>query len=257
MGKIFDSHCHYNDDAFKSDYNEILNHIQENGVGTVVNVGASIESSRLALKQALENDFMYCSVGIHPEDASQALDENIMSELAEMRKNPKVVAIGEAGLDYHYDDAYPSEIQKEAFIKQIELSNKIDKPLIVHTRDAMQDTMEIFKKHPVKKGVVHCYSGSRESCKELLKLGFYIGFTGVVTFKNARRALESLKVVPLDKLLIETDCPYMAPEPNRGKRCDSSMLNFTAQKIADELGMSKDDIISITEENAKRFYNIK
>lgn len=257
MGKIFDSHCHYNDDAFKSDYKEIIKYIQDNGVGTVTNIGASIESSRIAFHQSKENDFMYCSVGIHPEHAAQALDDKIMAEIEEMRLDSKVVAIGEAGLDYHYEDGYPDDIQKEAFIRQIKLSNKIGKPLIVHTRDAMQDTLDIFNEYPVKKGVIHCYSGSRESCKTLIKMGFYIGFTGVLTFKNARKALESLKVVPLDRLLIETDCPYMAPEPNRGKRCDSSMLDFVAQKIADELGMTKQEVIDITERNAKTFYNIK
>ena len=236
MNTIFDSHSHYNDDSFKNDYKEVLKHIQDMGVGTVVNVGADIHSSRLAVKQAMENDFMYCSVGIHPHDAIQARDEAIMAEIEEMIANPKVVAVGEAGLDYHYDDSWSPEVQKEAFIKQIELANKYNKPLIIHTRDAMQDTLEILNEHPLKSGVVHCYSGSRESCKTLVKMGLYIGFTGVITFKNARRALESMKVVPLDRLLIETDCPYMAPEPNRGKRCDSSMLHYVAQKMADELG---------------------
>ncbi len=256
MEKIFDSHAHYNDDSFKKDYKEILQHIQNSGVGLVMNVGADITSSRLALKQAKENDFMVCSVGIHPADAIQARDEDIMAELETMAMDSKVRAIGEAGLDYHYDDSWSPQVQKEAFIRQIKLANKLNKPLIIHTREAMQDTLDILNEYPLKNGVVHCYSGSRESCKTLVKMGLYIGFTGVVTFKNARRALESLKVVPLDRLLIETDCPYMAPEPNRGKRCDSSMLHFIAQKIADELGMTKDDVIKITNENARRLFNI-
>ncbi len=256
MEKIFDSHAHYNDDRFKSDYKEILQYIQDNGVGLVMNVGADIQSSRLALKQANENDFMYCSIGIHPHDAIQARDEKIMAEIEAMIQEKKCVAVGEAGLDYYYDDSWSAEVQKEAFIRQIRLSNKYKKPLIIHTRDAMRDTLEILREHPLENGVVHCYSGSRESCKELVKMGLYIGFTGVITFKNARRALESLKVVPLDRLLMETDCPYMAPEPNRGKRCDSSMLHFVAQKMADELGLEKDEIIRITRENAKRLFNI-
>ncbi len=256
MEKIFDSHAHYNDDSFKKDYNEILQHIQNSGVGLVMNVGADINSSRLALKQAKENDFMVCSVGIHPHDAIQARDEDIMAELESMAMDNKVHAIGEAGLDYHYDDSWSPQVQKEAFIRQIKLANKLDKPLIIHTREAMQDTLDILNEYPLKNGVVHCYSGSRESCKTLVKMGMYIGFTGVITFKNARRALDSLKVVPLDRLLIETDCPYMAPEPNRGKRCDSSMLHFIAQRIADELGMTKDEIIKITNENARRLFNI-
>lgn len=257
MEKIFDSHSHYNDKSFVDDYPRILSQIQRRGVGNVINVGADIKSSRLALKQARENDFMYCSIGIHPEDARQGLDDNIMDELEEMLADPKAVAVGEAGLDYHYPERASNEVQRRTFVRQIRLANKLDKPLIVHTRDAMADTLDIFNEHPVKSGVIHCYSGSRESCKTLVKMGFYIGFTGVITFKNARRAIESLKVVPLDRLLIETDCPYMAPEPNRGKRCDSSMLHFTAQKIADELGLTKEEIIKITNENAKRLFRVK
>lgn len=256
MEKIFDSHSHYNDNSFKDDYKEVLKHIRESGVGNVVNVGADIHSSRLAAKQAFESDFMYFSAGIHPADAIQARDDEIMAEIEDMLRHPKAVAVGEAGLDYYYDDGWSKEVQKEAFIKQIKLANKLDKPLIIHTRDAMRDTLDILNEYPLKSGVVHCYSGSRESCKQLVKMGLYIGFTGVVTFKNARRALESLKTVPLDRLLMETDCPYMAPEPNRGKRCDSSMLHFTARKMADELGITKEEIIRITRENAKRLFKI-
>ena len=257
MEKIFDSHSHYNDNSFKEDYRDIVKHIQEQGVGNVINVGADIESARLAMKQAEENEFMFFSAGIHPHDAIQARDDSIMAEIETMLNHPKAVAVGEAGLDYHFDDSWSPEVQKEAFIKQIELANRYNLPLIIHTRDAMQDTLEILNEHPLKNGVVHCYSGSRESCKQLVKMGLYIGFTGVITFKNARRALESLKVVPLDRLLIETDCPYMAPEPNRGKRCDSSMLHFVAQKMADELGLTKEEVIRITNENAKRLFNVK
>ena len=256
MEKIFDSHSHYNDSSFKEDYRQVLQHIQDSGVGNVVNVGADIESARLAMKQADENEFMYFSAGIHPHDAIQARDEAIMAEIEEMLRHPKAVAVGEAGLDYHFDDSWSPQVQKEAFIKQIQLANKLDKPLIIHTRDAMLDTLNILEEYPLKSGVVHCYSGSRESCKQLVKMGLYIGFTGVITFKNARRAIESLKVVPLDRLLIETDCPYMAPEPNRGKRCDSSMLHFVAQKMADELGLTKEEIIRITNENARRLFKI-
>ena len=256
MEKIFDSHSHYNDSSFKEDYRQVLQHIQDSGVGNVVNVGADIESARLAMKQADENEFMYFSAGIHPHDAIQARDEAIMAEIEEMLHHPKAVAVGEAGLDYHFDDSWSPQVQKEAFIKQIQLANKLDKPLIIHTRDAMLDTLNILEEYPLKSGVVHCYSGSRESCKQLVKMGLYIGFTGVITFKNARRALESLKVVPLDRLLIETDCPYMAPEPNRGKRCDSSMLHFVAQKMADELGLTKEEIIRITNENARRLFKL-
>lgn len=256
MEKIFDSHSHYNDNAFKDDYDDVLRKIKDIGVELAIDVGADLESSRLALKQAENSDFLYCSIGIHPESAAEALDDNIMLSLEDMLKSPKAVAVGEAGLDYYYPERADDETQKQAFIKQINLANKLNKPIIIHTRDAMQDTLDILKKYPVKSGVIHCYSGSAESCKQLVKMGFYIGFTGVITFKNARRALESLKVVPLERLLIETDCPYMAPEPNRGKRCDSSMLHFTAQKIADELGITKEKVIKITNENARRLFKL-
>ena len=257
MSKIFDSHSHYNDDAFKDDIDRVLNNIRDRGVGTVVNVGADIKFCRIAKEQAEKYDFMYFTRGIHPESADEAQNDEIIAEIEQMLSHPKAVAVGEAGLDYHYDDRRSDRVQKYAFIKQIELSNKTGKPLIIHTRDAMEPTLQILKEHRPHSRVIHCYSGSRESCKQLVKMGFYIGFTGVVTFKNARRAIESLQVVPRDRLLIETDCPYMAPVPHRGKRCDSSMLHFTAEKIGEVLGLSKDKVIAITEENAKRFFNIK
>lgn len=257
MNKIFDSHSHYNDDAFRADYDNVLNLLKESGVGNVMNVGYDIQSSQKALEQAKKEDFMYCAVGIHPENAEGILKPDSLETLKKLAADPKVKAIGECGLDYHYEDAPEKDIQKQAFIRQIDLANELDLPMIIHTRDAMADTIDILTAHPLKNGVIHCYSGSRESCKQLIKMGFYIGFTGVITFKNARRAIESMKVVPLDKLLIETDCPYMAPEPNRGKRCDSSLLHFTAQKMADELGFTKDEIIGITNQNAKRVFKIE
>lgn len=256
MEKIFDSHSHYNDPAFSDDVPQTIEKIMQAGIGYVINCGADVESSALALKQAQEYDFMYCSIGIHPEYAAQANPQSI-AQLTQMLSHSKAVAVGEAGLDYYYPDRADDETQKQAFIAQIQLANQLQLPLIIHTRDAMQDTLQILKQHPVNSGVVHCYSGSAESCKELLKMGLYIGFTGVVTFKNARRALESLKVVPLDRLLIETDCPYMAPEPHRGKRCDSSYLHFTAEKIAQELGLTKEEVIFATTQNAKRLFGIK
>jgi TatD DNase family protein len=256
MSGIFDSHCHYNDPAFSQDYDNVLKEIKESGIKYIVNVGADISSSRTCVLQAEKCDFMFASVGIHPQDADQGQNEAVIEELKQLAALPKVVAIGEAGLDYHYDEMFPVEIQKQVFIKQIKLANELNKPLIIHSRDAMEDTINILKKYHLKKGVVHCYSGSRESCKQLIRMGLYIGFTGVVTFKNARKAIESLKVVPLDRLLIETDCPYMAPEPFRGKRCDSSMLHLTAEKIAEELNVSKECIVNTTYTNGVNFYGI-
>ena len=257
MHGIFDSHSHYNDAAFSDDLEKVLEKIQVRGVQTVVNVGADIDSSALAVRQAARYPFMYCSVGIHPEDADQALDGGIMDRLSSLAEGDRVVAIGEAGLDYHYDDRKPDEVQKEAFIRQIELANRTKKPLIIHSRDAMRDTIDILRKHPVHRAVVHCYSGSRESCRQLVRMGLYIGFTGVITFKNARRAIESLLTVPKDRILIETDCPYMAPVPFRGKRCDSSMIRYTARKMGEVLGMSSEETVEMTYLNACSFYSIE
>lgn len=257
MKKIFDSHSHYNDEAFKEDLPIIFSKLEESGIGNILNCGYDLSSSKKALQQANQYNFVYSSAGYHPQDADK-FDEYAYQEIKKLLAEEKVVAVGEIGLDYYYDDAPDREVQKNTFKKQLQLARECNKPVIIHTRDAMADTIEILKPYAGKlDGVIHCYSGSAESCRELVKMGFYIGFTGVVTFKNARRALESLKEVPLDRILVETDCPYMAPEPNRGKRCDSTMLNFTVEKIAQELGIAKEDVISKTCENANRLFRIK
>ncbi len=256
MEKMFDSHAHYNNERFINNFDSMMKKLKENNVGYVLNCAWDLDSSILALKQSEKTDFMYVAAGFHPSEADSATKDNL-SKIKELAKNnEKIVAIGEAGLDYYYDDCPSEKEQKEAFIEQIKIANELDLPLIIHTRDAMKDTIDILNEYPAKSGVVHCYSGSSESCKELVKMGFYIGFTGVITFKNAKRAIESLKVVPLDRLLIETDCPYMSPEPMRGKTSDSSMLIFIAEKIAEILNMETSEIIKITTENAKKLYNI-
>ncbi len=257
MNKIFDSHAHYNNERFLQNFNDVMKHLKNNNVGYVLNCAWDLESSILALEQSESTDFMYASAGFHPSEADSATSDRLAKVKSLAENNSKIVAIGEAGLDYYYDDAPSQKEQKETFIAQIKIANDLDLPLIIHTRDAMKDTLDILNEHPVKSGVVHCYSGSAESCKELVKMGFYIGFTGVITFKNAKRAIESLKVVPLDRLLIETDCPYMAPEPMRGKTSDSSMLIYIAQKIGEILEISTEEVIRITTENAKRLYKIE
>ena len=258
MNKIFDSHSHYNSKAFDEDYELLLQHLKDNDVGYVMNCGSSVEASKKALRQSETCDFMCFCSGIHPLDVEENTCNADFEEIEKMALHPKCKAIGEIGLDYHYDDAVCPEKQKEAFIRQLDLAVKLNLPVIIHIREAMQDSLEILKQYKGKiRGVIHCFSGSAESCKELVKMGFYIGFTGVVTFKNARKALEAMKVVPFDRLLIETDCPYMAPEPFRGKRCDSSMLHQVAQKIADELGKTKDEVLAQTYENAARLFDIK
>ena len=258
MNKIFDSHSHYNSKAFDEDYEQLLHHLKDNDVGYVMNCGSSVEASRKALHQSENCDFMCFCSGIHPLDIEDDTCDADFKEIEKMALHPKCKAIGEIGLDYHYDDAVCPEKQKEAFVRQLDLAVKLDLPVIIHIREAMQDSLEILKRYKGKiRGVIHCFSGSAESCRELVKMGFYIGFTGVVTFKNARKSLEAMKVVPFDKLLIETDCPYMAPEPFRGKRCDSSMLHQVAQKIADELGKTKEEVLCQTYENAARLFDIK
>ncbi len=258
MSKIFDSHSHYNNPAFSEDYDSLMQHLKDSGVGYVMNCGSSVDASRIAMQQSENSDFMCFSAGIHPLDIEPDTCDKDFDEIEKMASHPKCKAIGEIGLDYHYDDAADSETQKAAFIRQLDMAVKLDMPVIIHIREAMQDSLEILKLYDGKvRGVIHCFSGSAESCKELLKMGYYIGFTGVVTFKNARRSLEALKVVPFDRLLIETDCPYMAPEPHRGKRCDSSLLHFVAQKIADELGKTKEEVLAQTYENAARLFEIE
>lgn len=257
MNKIFDSHSHYNNAAFNDDYDELMQHLVDSNVGYLMNCGSDVSTSLIAQKQSSSCDFMYFSAGIHPLDADSVTDEDI-KKIEELARDKKCRAIGEIGLDYHYDDAPEAHWQKKIFIEQLDLAVKLNMPVIIHIREAMQDSLEILKEYSGKiRGVIHCFSGSAESCKELINMGFYIGFTGVVTFKNARKSLEALKVVPFDKLLIETDCPYMAPEPVRGKRCDSSLLHYVSQKIADELGITKEEVISQTCQNAKTLFNIE
>ncbi|MBR5306306.1 MAG: TatD family hydrolase [Oscillospiraceae bacterium] len=258
MEKIFDSHAHYNSKSFDEDYDAVIQKLADNDVGYVMNCSSSVETAKKAMAQAQNCDFMCFSAGIHPLDVEEDTCDADYAEIEKIAADSKCKAIGEIGLDYHYDDAVCPEKQKEAFIRQLDLAVKLDMPVIIHIREAMQDSLEILKNYEGRiRGVIHCFSGSAESCKVLVKMGFYIGFTGVVTFKNARKALEAMKVVPFDRLLIETDCPYMAPEPYRGKRCDSSMLHQVAQKIADELGRTKEEVMTQTFENAARLFEIE
>ncbi len=254
--KIFDSHCHYNDPSFAGDLEDTFKRIRDRGVCAAVNAGADLESSSLGRDQSEKYDFLYFSRGIHPENASEVMDDIKMGELEKLLCHPKAVAVGEAGLDFHYPDRESDELQKEAFIRQIELSNRVNKPLIVHTRDAMEATIGILKENTPQRRVIHCFSGSSESCRILVNMGFYIGFTGAVTFKNAKNIAESLKVVPKDRILIETDCPYMAPVPLRGKRSDSSMLPYTAKRMGEILRMSAEEVLDMTYSNAMCFYNL-
>ena len=220
---LFDTHAHLNDEAFNQDREELLAGLPEKGIGLVMNAGCSLEASREVVEMARQYPWLYAAVGSHP-DAADEVDETVLEEYRKLCKlNPKVKAIGEIGLDYHYEDI-PRELQKKAFIMQMELARELDLPVIVHERDAHEDGMAIVKDFPTVKGVFHCYSGSAEMARQLVDLGWYIGFTGVLTFKNARKAIETAASIPLDRIVLETDCPYMAPEPFRGKRNNPGYL---------------------------------
>lgn len=254
MNNIFDTHAHYADSAFDEDRETVLAELPEKGVSYVMlassGVGDTSENSALAERYG----YIYAAAGVHPEsvDDNPADYLDIVTNTA--RSNPKVKAIGEIGLDYHYD-GYDRERQIVLFEEQIVLAKELGLPIIVHSRDAAEDTMNILKKHRPA-GVMHCFSYSAEIAREIVKLGMYVGFTGVITFKNAKKAVKALAEVPPDRLLLETDCPYMAPEPFRGRRSDSSMIAYTAQAAAAIKGLDVQELINITCENAKRFYSI-
>lgn len=250
---IFDTHAHYDDSRFDEDRDELLSSLSEKGVSHIVNCGCDLKSSLTTLALAEKYDFVYAALGVHAHEAEDATEEDLQ-KIAELYSNKRVVAVGEIGLDYHYDFS-PRERQIEIFERQIKLAKELDLPIIVHDREAHEDTMKLLKKY-IPKGVVHCFSGSAESAKEIVKLGMYIGMGGAVTFKNAVKPVEVAKIVPEDRLLLETDAPYMTPVPFRGKRCDSAHIAYTAEKIAEIKGMDVQELIDICNENAKRLFGI-
>lgn len=250
---IFDTHSHYDDRRFDGTREELVESLFERGISGIIHAATSIESSLYGIEAASKWERYYTSVGMHPSDLEYA-PEGWFERISELAKNPKVVAIGEIGLDYHYE-GYDRDAQIEAFRKQIILAKELDLPVIVHSRDATGDCMEILRELRPK-GVIHCFSGSVETAREVLELGMNISFTGALTFKNAKKAVEVMKMLPLDRFMLETDCPYMAPEPMRKYTCDSSMIEYTAKKAAEIKGMDFMDILKITEENAKRIFGI-
>ena len=253
---LFDTHAHVDDAAFDEDRKELLENLPKQGIKMLLNPGCSLETSRNAVKNAREYDYIYAAVGSHP-DAADEVNEEVLAEYRTLvRENPKVKAIGEIGLDYHYEDV-PRERQQQAFRAQMALARELNLPVIIHDREAHEDCMNIIREFPEVKGVFHCFSGSAEMAKQLAKLGWYVGFTGVVTFKNARRAVEAAAAVPEDRFVIETDCPYMSPEPFRGKRNDPSRVYRMAEKIAEIRGLSVEEVQKITLENGKRLYRIE
>lgn len=251
---IFDSHAHYDDEAFDQDRGEILRNLPAQGICRIVNVGADLQGCRDAVALAAAYPYIYAGVGIHPVCVNDTPDE-ALNEVETLLDAPKVVAVGEIGLDYHFEDNAPREVQREWFAKQLALANRRGFPVIVHDRDAHGDTMELLCKYRPK-GVVHCFSGSVEMMREVVRLGMYIGLGGAVTFKNARVPVEVAAAVPLDHLLLETDAPYMAPVPYRGKRCDSSMIAKTAERIAEIRQMPVEELLKATQQNASRLFGI-
>ena len=251
----FDTHAHYDDRAFHDDRHELLPRLnQEAGVSLILDPGCDVDSSRAAIALAEQHSFVYAAVGFHPEELEQ-YSETGFEEIKRLAAHPKCVAIGEIGLDYYWDDSHKAE-QKALFRKQIELALELCKPVIVHDREAHGDSLAIVRDYPALKGVFHCFSGSVEMATELLKRGWYLGFDGPLTYKNARKALEVLEICPMDRLLIETDSPYLSPVPMRGKRNDSGNLPYIAQKIAELKGLSQEEVAAITMENGKRLFKI-
>ena len=251
---LFDTHAHMDADSFDTDRQELLENLPGRGISLVMNPGCSFDSSLNAIALAEKYDYIYAAVGSHP-DVADEVDEALIARYRELCRHPKVKAIGEIGLDYHYEDI-PRDIQKKAFRLQMELARELGLPVIVHEREAHEDGLKIVDEFPTVKGVFHCYSGSLEMAKELVKRGWYIGFTGVLTFKNARKAIEVAQNIPLDRIVIETDCPYMAPVPYRGKRNDPGYLIHMAEKLAELRGISTEEAAAITLQNGKRLYRM-
>ena len=253
---LFDTHAHMDDRAFDGDRDSLLASLPDVGIGLLMNPGCSLDSSRNAIALARQYPWIYAAVGSHPDAADEVNDAVIEEYRALCKLNPeKVKAIGEIGLDYHYEDI-PRELQKKAFISQMELAKELNLPVIVHEREAHEDGLSIVKAFPEVTGVFHCFSGSAELARQLTDLGWYIGFTGVITFKNARRAIEAAQAIPLERIVIETDCPYMSPEPFRGRRNDPSRVFRMAEKLAEIRGITPEEATRITFENGKRLYRI-
>ena len=253
---LFDTHAHMDDRAFDQDREELLEELPREGIGLLMNPGCNLASSRNAVALARQYDYVYAAVGAHPDSADEVNDETLEEYRKLCKLNPeKVKAIGEIGLDYHYEDI-PRQLQKKAFIAQMELARELDLPVIVHERDAHEDGLAIVKVFPEVKGVFHCFSGSAELARQLTDLGWYIGFTGVLTFKNARRAIEAAQAIPLERIVIETDCPYMSPEPFRGRRNDPGKIYRMAEKLAEIRDISPEEARRVTMENGKRLYRI-
>ena len=251
---LFDTHAHYDDEAFDGDRDALLSALPGDGVALVVNPGCDAESSEKAKALSEKYPFMYYAAGIHPEELDKYSEESF-ERIRILAEGEKCVAIGEIGLDYYWDDTKKQE-QKVLFVRQIELALALSKPVIVHDREAHGDSLEIIHAYPALRGVFHCFSGSAEMAKELIRRGWYLGFDGPLTYKNARKTVEALEVCPMDRILIETDSPYLSPVPMRGKRNDSRNLRFIAAKLAEVKGITPEEAAKITAENGRRLFGI-
>ena len=254
--RVFDTHAHYDSGAFNADRMEVLASMPGQGVELILNPGCELESSHTAVALAEAFPFVYAAVGVHPSDCA-GWEAGWLDELRTLAAHPKVKAIGEIGLDYYWKDNPPRELQQEVFSRQLELARELDLPVIVHDREAHQDCLSIVRQHPEVRGVYHCYSGSLEDAKVLVKLGWMISFTGTITYKNARKALEVIDYLPMERIMIETDSPYLTPEPFRGKRNDSGKVHLVAEKIAQVKGLEPEEVARVTLDNGRRFFNIK
>ena len=253
INNIFDSHAHYDDERYDEDRDALFRQLRHHGVIGILNVGCSLTAAEKAVSLARRYPFVYAGVGLHPEESRTAAP-GYLERLKQLAGYEKVVAVGEIGLDYHYDDTdKPS--QKRIFEEQLLLAEELKLPVIIHSRDAVEDTIDILNRTRCR-GVVHCFSGSAETAQIYLNMGYHIGFTGLVTFPNVKKVLEAIKIIPLDRILLETDCPYMAPVPYRGKRCTSDMIAFTAAKIAEIKEMPVQKLIDTATENCKRLFGI-
>lgn len=253
---IFDTHAHYDDEAFDEDRESVLNSLAENGIGAVVNVGASIQSTKNTLELMKRYPFVYGAVGVHPNETGE-LNDHLMDWLKHVAQEEKVVAIGEIGLDYYWNEPDP-EVQKHWFERQLALAREVNLPIVVHSRDAAKDTLDIIKAERAGDlgGVIHCFSYSLEMAREYLNLGFYLGIGGVLTFNNARKLKEVVEYMPLDRIVLETDCPYLSPVPNRGKRNSSLNLSYVVEAISQIKSVTPEEVAAVTEQNARRMYRL-
>lgn len=254
---IFETHAHYDDDRFLEDQDALIRSMPQKGIGRIINVGASIESTKTTLELAGRYDYVYAAVGVHPSDIA-GLNEETFAWLREQTALEKTVAVGEIGLDYYWDkEPSVQEKQRYWFERQMELARETNLPVIIHSRDAAEDTMNLMKRIHAEQipGVIHCYSYSKEMAQEFIKMGYYIGVGGVVTFKNAKKLKETVEQIPLERILLETDCPYMAPEPHRGERNDSSYIPYVIAKIAELKGITTEEVEQVTEQNARTLFS--